>query len=57
MSNVVHVEFRPRRPVCPLSEAFAKLRRTELAMEQAAAEIEAVARRLESANNQKELKS
>jgi hypothetical protein len=54
MSNVIHVEFRPRRPVCPLDEAFARLRRTELAMEQAAAEIEAVARRLEQAN-QKEL--
>lgn len=57
MTNVIHVEFRPRRPVCPLDEAFARLRRTELAMEQAAAEIEAVARRIESANNQKELKS
>jgi hypothetical protein len=56
MSNVIHVEFRPRRPVCPLDEAFARLRRTELAMEQAAAEIEAVARRLEQAN-QKEQKS
>jgi hypothetical protein len=56
MSNVIHVEFRPRRPVCPLSEAFAKLRRTELAMEAAAAEIEAVARRLEQAQH-KELKS
>jgi hypothetical protein len=49
MSNVIHVEFR-RRPVCPLDEAFARLRRTELAMEQAAAEIEAVARRIEQAN-------
>jgi hypothetical protein len=55
VSNVIHHNFRPRRPVCPLDEAFARLRRTELAMEQAAAEIEAVARRIESANNQKEL--
>jgi hypothetical protein len=46
---------RKRRPVCPLDEAFARLRRTELAMEAAAAEIEAVARRLENANKQKEL--
>lgn len=56
MTNVIHHNFRPRRPVCPLSEAFAKLRRTELAMEAAAAEIEAVARRLEQAN-QKDHKS
>jgi hypothetical protein len=55
MSNVIHVEFR-RRPVCPLDEAFARLRRTELAMEQAAAEIEAVARRI-TEQAQKEMKS
>jgi len=48
-SNVIAFP-RKRRPVCPLDEAFARLRRTELAMEQAAAEIEAVARRLEQAN-------
>jgi hypothetical protein len=36
MSNVIHVEFRPRRPVCPLDEAFARLRRTELARKRAA---------------------
>jgi hypothetical protein len=44
---------RKRRPVCPLDEAFARLRRTELAMEAAAADIEAVARRLENANKEK----
>jgi hypothetical protein len=48
-SNVIAFP-RKRRPVCPLDEAFARLRRTELAMEAAAAEIEAVARRLENAN-------
>jgi hypothetical protein len=54
MTNVIAFP-RKRRPVCELDEAFARLRRTELAMEAAAAEIEAVARRLEQAN-QKELK-
>ena len=46
MSNVIHHDFRPRRPIRPLDEAFARLRRTELAMEAAAAEIEAVTRRI-----------
>jgi hypothetical protein len=55
MSNVIAFPSRKRRPVCPLDEAFARLRRTELAMEQAAAEIEAVARRLENANKQKDM--
>ena len=56
MSNVIHHDFRPRRPICPLDEAFARLRRTELAMEAAAAEIEAVTRRI-TEQAQKELKS
>ena len=50
MSNVLQFPTRRRRPVCPLDEAFARLRRTELAMEAAAAEIEAVARRIAQAN-------
>ena len=54
VSNVLQFPARPRRPVCPLDEAFARLRRTELAMEAAAAEIEAVAQRIAQAN-QKEL--
>lgn len=56
VSNVIHHDFRPRRPICPLDEAFARLRRTELAMEAAAAEIEAVTRRI-TEQAQKELKS
>jgi len=52
MTNVIHHNFRKRRPVCPLDEAFARLRRTELAMEAAAAEIEAVARRMEEAQKE-----
>ena len=54
MSNVLQFPARPRRPICPLDEAFARLRRTELAMEAAAAEIEAVARRI-TEQAQKEL--
>lgn len=54
MSNVLQFPTRARRPVCPLDEAFARLRRTELAMEAAAAEIEAVTRRI-TEQAQKEL--
>lgn len=59
MTNVIHHNFRKRRPVNPYDEALAMWRlaqlRAERAMEAAErtdAEIEAVARRMEEAQKE-----